>query len=43
MRSSSTATAIPVLDTDESSLVGWLTHQRVLSALYRRERLSPPG
>jgi CIC family chloride channel protein len=27
--------AIPVLDDDRTQLVGWLTHQRVLSALHQ--------
>jgi len=28
-------TAIPVLDREHANVVGWLTHQRVLSALHR--------
>jgi CIC family chloride channel protein len=36
------ATAVPVLDQDNRSIVGWLTHQRVLAAL-RRGLTAPAG
>jgi hypothetical protein len=40
---SATAAAIPVLDPAGTEVIGWLTHQRILSVIRRRLAPTPPS